>query len=58
MYIAVGVFKFDETQAPSDEGAVERSETEGEITKICCLLLSLPQSFFCEKRQLPRQREP
>ena len=44
--------------APSDEGAVERSETEGEITKICYLLLSLPQSFFCEKRQLPRQREP
>ncbi len=46
------------TQAPSDEGAVERSETEGEIPKICYLLLSLPQSFFCEKRQLPRQREP
>ena len=30
--------------------------TEGEITKICCLLLSLPQFRFAQ--QLPRQREP
>ena len=52
------VFKFDETQAPSDEGAVERSETEGEKAINIKLSLSLPQSFFCEKRQLPRQREP
>ena len=52
------VFKFDETQAPSDEGAVERSETEGEKAINIKLSLSLPQSFFYEKRQLPRQREP
>mgnify|MGYP004694992379 CR=1 FL=1 len=52
------VFKFDETQAPSDEGAVERSETEGEKAINIKLSLSLPQSFFFEKRQLPRQREP
>ncbi|MCI6388962.1 MAG: hypothetical protein MR823_07470, partial [Ruminococcus sp.] len=49
------VFKFDETQAPSDEGAVERSETEGEKAINIKLLLSLPQSFFFEKRQLPLQ---
>ena len=46
------------TQAPSDEGAVERSETEGEKAIKIKLSLSLPQSFFFEKRQLPRQREP
>ena len=40
-------FKFDETQAPSDEGAVERSETEGEKAINIKLSLSLPQSFFC-----------
>ena len=27
--------------------------TEGEITKICCLLLSLPQSFFKRKMTAP-----
>ena len=46
------------TQAPSDEGAVERSETEGEKAIKIKFSLSLPQSFFFEKRQLPRQREP
>ena len=46
------------TQAPSDEGAVERSETEGEKAINIKFSLSLPQSFFFEKRQLPRQREP
>ena len=51
-------FKFDEMQAPSDEGAVERSETEGEKAINIKFSLSLPQSFFFEKRQLPRQREP
>ncbi|MCI6388463.1 MAG: hypothetical protein MR823_04920, partial [Ruminococcus sp.] len=45
-------------QAPSDEGAVERSETEGEKAINSKFSLSLPQSFFFEKRQLPRQREP
>ena len=45
-------------QAPSDEGAVERSETEGEKAIKIKFSLSLPQSFFFEKRQLPRQREP
>ena len=45
-------------QAPSDEGAVERSETEGEKAINIKLSLSLPQPFFFEKRQLPRQREP
>ena len=46
------------TQAPSDEGAgvFRRKMTEGEITKICCLLLSLPQFRYAQ--QLPRQREP
>ena len=39
-------------QAPSDEGAVERSETEGEKAIKIKFSLSLPQSFFCEKRQL------
>ena len=38
--------------------AVERSETEGEKAINIKFSLSLPQSFFCEKRQLPRQREP
>ena len=52
------IFSFDKTQAPSDEGAVERSETEGEKAINIKLSLSLPQSFFFEKRQLPRQREP
>ena len=56
--MVANVFKFDETQAPSDEGAVERSETEGEKAINIKLSLSLPQSFFFEKRQLPRQREP
>ena len=56
--MVANVFKFDETQAPSDEGAVERSETEGEKAIKIKFSLSLPQSFFCEKRQLPRQREP
>ena len=40
------------------EGAVERSETEGEKAIKIKFSLSLPQSFFFEKRQLPRQREP
>ena len=52
------IFSFDKTQAPSDEGAVERSETEGEKAINSKFSLSLPQSFFFEKRQLPRQREP
>ena len=39
-------FKFVKTQAPSDEGAVERSETEGEKAINIILSLSLPQSFF------------
>ena len=42
-------------QAPSDEGAVERSETEGEKAINIKFSLSLPQSFFFEKRQLPRR---
>ena len=38
-------------KAPSDEGAVvfRRKMTEGEITKICCLLLSLPQFRFAQQ---------
>ena len=46
------------TKAPSDEGAVvfRRKMTEGEITKIWFLLLSLPQFRYAQ--QLPRQREP
>ena len=45
-------------QAPSDEGAVvfRRKMTEGEITKVLFLLLSLPQFRYAQ--QLPRQREP
>ena len=56
--MVANAFKFVKTQAPSDEGAVERSETEGEKAINIKLSLSLPQSFFFEKRQLPRQREP
>ena len=44
------IFSFDKTQAPSDEGAVERSETEGEKAINIKLSLSLPQSFFWNKK--------
>ena len=39
------------TQAPSDEGAVvfSRKMTEGEITKSCGLLLSLPQFRYAQQ---------
>ena len=41
--------------APSDEGAVERSETEGEINK-ACQYITLPPSRLTPCH-LPRQRE-
>ena len=37
-----------------DEGAVERSETEG-VKKIALNYKKLPQSFFCEKMPAPRR---
>ena len=40
-------------QAPSDEGAVERSETEGEKAIKIKFSLSLPQSFFLRKTTAP-----
>ena len=47
------IFSFDKTQAPSDEGAVERSETEGEKAINIKFSLSLPQSFFLWKNDSP-----
>ncbi len=53
------IFSFDKTKAPSDEGAVERSETEGEKAINSKFSLSLPQSFFCSKKMTaPFTREP
>ena len=47
-------------KAPSDEGAgvFRRKMTEGEKAINSKFSLYLPQSFFFEKCQLPRQREP
>ena len=47
------IFSFDKTQSPSDEGAVERSETEGEKAIKIKFSLSLPQSFFLWKNDSP-----
>ena len=45
--------------APADEGAVERSETEGEIPTVNTLLFfRLPLSLLLRKIQLPWQGEP
>ena len=46
------IFKFDETQAPSDEGAVERSETEGESNKYQTFVIS-PSVIFLRKTTAP-----
>ena len=43
-------------KAPSDEGAVERSETEGEIHRKF-LLCRLSLRLLLRKIHLPRQRE-
>ena len=47
--------KFDETQAPSDEGAVERSETEGVKKGISNYKNSLSHFVLCKKWQPPQR---